>query len=95
MGLRKLNHEILNEVDIKYLLTRFSKTEIALFFKVPLSYVDKCRGSQEIIKKIELEKTVFADVSEDELVCEDAWMKSKERDFMQRNFLLEAQNGKS
>ena len=95
MGLRKLNHEILNEVDISKLLERFTKNQIALTFSVHAEYIDKCRIAQKIKKSIIHERIVFAEVTEDNLVCEDAWMQSKERDFMEKNFLLEVQNGES
>lgn len=95
MGLRKLNHEILNEVDISKLLERFTKNQIALTFGVPAEYIDKCRISQKIKKDIEHDKVVFSEVTEDDVRCEGAWMGSSERKFMKDNFLMEAQNGKS
>mgnify|MGYP003635277809 CR=1 FL=1 len=84
MGLRSLNHEMLYEVDINYLLTKFSKNEIALIFKVQPEYVTKVRIAKKIIAEEEFEKGNFGITEEMDLGNMGAWMGSKERKYIKQ-----------
>ena len=84
MGLRSLKHEMLNEIDIHYLLTKFSKNEIALIFKVHPDYISKVKTSQRIAEEEKFNNKLFKDVDELRLGKDGAWMNSKERKYIKQ-----------
>lgn len=85
MGLRSLKHEILNELDINNLLTKFKKNEIALIFKVHPDYVDKVRISQKIVlDNLFKGSTYLASNDEMKLGNVGDWMESEERKFIKQ-----------
>lgn len=78
MHKQELKHRILNKINLHELLKHFTAIEVALIFKVPHEYVNKCERLQRII--------VGEITAEDEMKIgrRGAWMLSVERKYIKQ-----------
>ena len=79
MSLRSLPHNIINEVDINHLLSKFTPRELSLIFGVHEDYIYKTRNLQRIKAEENFNKNIYNDSDEMKLGRVGSWKLSKER----------------
>ena len=79
MSLRSLSHNIINEVDINHLLSKFTPRELSLIFGVHEDYIYKTRNLQRIKAEENFNKNIYNESDELKLGRKGSWKNSKER----------------
>ena len=79
MALRTLTHQVINKVDINYLLRHFTLKELAFVFSVTEDYIQKTRNLQRIEAEENFKNNIYNDSDEMKIGRTGSWILSIER----------------